>query len=358
MRTKGAIEVFANTILMIVCVIAFIITIYFIFEYFTSFNYTVKLHETDRKMNDFTENLLTNCSLLYYESIFDARALNDVESMETLTERCFRYCNLGMHLTITDLTTNEKWDMGYDGQINENSKTKTFKAGIYNENSVKVTGSQSTETTTTTIQQCSDIQESCEQYSIKEECTAACCGWDYECSSCSDLSFNRCNDINYMQGVCSFDNDENVCKYTGIPVKREDINTNIHPGTVEITLYEDFNTLIGCEAEKVFKTGNPKTIFVSKSNLPEEATTKKITITGDANMLCITLPVYKYATQSDNPSDVDVKFPIRWQEQTFCRKLYGIKVSSLEFELDRDLNLTLTKNGEEVVFGIQRESHD
>ena len=108
---KGFFEVFPTTIIIIFCIIVFLVTVFIVFKYFLDSMYEVSLHEMDRKMNDFSSNFLTNCSLLYIPGILNGTKLDSIAG--SLYEPCFRYCEYGTYVKVTDLVTGDVWDFGY-----------------------------------------------------------------------------------------------------------------------------------------------------------------------------------------------------------------------------------------------------
>lgn len=131
MKRKGFTETLATTLLNIISVIVFILTVFFIFEYFLSYSQSVGLHEMDRKMDDYSEKMLTNCSLLSTEGIFNATRLMNANG--SIDEKCFRYCELGTYVIVTDMKTEEKWSFGYYGERNKETRSSSFYVGILND---------------------------------------------------------------------------------------------------------------------------------------------------------------------------------------------------------------------------------
>lgn len=348
MNNKGATEVFATALMIIVSVVVFMITLYFIFNYFLSFSMTVSLHEMDRKMNDYAENMLSNCSLLRSSGVFDAALLNSAFSEDPLREYCYRYCEYGTGFSIVDHTTNEKWDFGYSGEKNVNMRSSVFKVGIYNERQAEEESSEGT--TTTTVQSCPSAQENCGSYSTEEECENNCCAWHYSCSSCEDLAMNGCNYVNYYQGVCEFDMDSNECAYLSTPRKREDAGSMIHPGEITINIYSDLLSRISCEAEKAGMTGNRK-MLLERSNLPDNVDDRKVTIEGLGSSVCTEMPSIAYSSFGVYESSY-------YTQVKFCRKTYNSPVvtdGALSFALNEDMNLTFTKNAETISMGAEAD---
>lgn len=350
MRKKGAVETFATSLIIIVSLIVFMITLYMVFNYFLSFSMTVSLHEMDRKMNDYAENTVTNCSLLYSPGVFDSSLLDSAVQEDPLKEYCYRYCEYGIGIAITDYETDETWKLGYFGENNINMRTLTFKTGVFREASGEDGSDDFTETTTTTVIQCPEKQENCESHATREECERSCCAWYSSCKSCESLSFNGCNYANYYQGVCSLDSDGSRCIYLQVPRKRDEIKRMTHPGTVTISFYNDLLTRVSCEAEKAGISGTRK-MLLEESNLPLSVEDRKISIYGLGDSICMEMP----SISSGYLGDFGEGYYTRMK---FCRKAYSLPVvtdGTLEFLLNEDMNLTFSKSGDRVIMGAEKE---
>lgn len=350
MRKKGTIEAFSNTILLIVCIVIFMLTVYIVFSYFAQFSVTVNMHEKDRKINDFAEGMLTNCSLLYSEGVFDARILNEIQKTDNLTERCFHYCDYGMKIDILDKKTNERWIFGYIGEVNSDTRTKTFKAGIYNEKSSFI------DTTTTTTNTCPPNQIACDQYLTESDCLRTCCAFDKlnnKCKPCSGLSFSQCYEVNYDYGFCTYDIDSDTCKYTGTNLKKAIAESNIHPGEIDITMYDDLATMLACGAEKAAITGEAQKLFLSKDEkygiAKKGSQTEAVSIKGGQGKICVNMP---YDVVGTEMYPVEMITPYTGRKD-FCKIIEGSTFGSLDFSLDNNVNITFTKSGNAVTITKQ-----
>jgi hypothetical protein len=123
---KGGIEVSSVLILSTVGMVLFFVGIILIIIHFSQFNVKVGLHDVERYANQLAENILTNCSLLYSQGIFNESMLDMVDNE---TEYCYRYCNIGSLIVIYDLNTSKVWKLGYKGG---QTFTATFPVLIYN----------------------------------------------------------------------------------------------------------------------------------------------------------------------------------------------------------------------------------
>lgn len=350
MKKKGATEVFATSLLIIISIVVFMITLYMVFNYFLSFSMTVSLHEMDRKMNDYAENMVTNCSLLYSPGVFDASLLDSASQDDPMKEYCYRYCEYGIGMTITDHETGESWKLGYSGENNINTRTATFKVGVLREASGEETGSEDFAETTTTVLQCPEKQENCESHASIEECESSCCAWYSSCKSCDSLSFNGCNYANYYQGVCGLDSDGSRCLYFQVPRKRDEIKRMTHAGEITISFYSDLLTRVSCEAEKAGISGTRK-MTIEQSSLLSSVEDRKISVEATGSSLCMEMPAVSSSYQGDFGEGY-------YTRMKFCRKAYRLPVStsgSLGFMLSSDVNLTFSNSGDRITITAEAE---
>ena len=359
---KGFFEVFPTTIIIIFCIIVFLVTVFIVFKYFLDSMYEVSLHEMDRKMNDFSSNFLTNCSLLYIPGILNGTKLDSIAG--SLYEPCFRYCEYGTYVKVTDLVTGDVWDFGYKG-FGVDSRKMTLMAGIYNERSPMAAADDSVSTTipseststsvTTTIATtstitttttaaitCPESQENCPSISAPLTCISACCAWAYDdkpaegrCTECAGLSKEECDQAKYRYGVCSFDSSSGSCSYTG--KYSPDPRNFIHAGEIYIAIYRSKLLEITCAAEKAVKTGKTQYMNITKDDfykISEGTATIRSEPYKDGSRICINMPMFEYYYEN---SDV-------------CRMMYwATGVNNFQLAAGKEVLLSFEKSGTTAV---------
>lgn len=279
---KKGYELNATTLMTILTIVVFVLAFYIVVKNFIDFSVTDMTHELNRKLDEAYESILTNCSLLHSPGVFDPDKLDEAVSTDSLTERCFRFCDVGMLMVIRD-DTGKRWRLGYvgpgysDETRSSISVFSSFPVAIYYKDGASALSCPASQSCT---------------YTSESECTNNCCIWSWDaekCEACSEIKEETaCKSLTEQNGACMWNVGTLTCEYTGTF-----ITSWKKPGTLTLYGSKDLLTKLSCAIDRAKETGKTQTIYVENSPFYDAFVTSErtIKISGEPGKVVITVPV-------------------------------------------------------------------